>query len=62
MMVDCKICYKSYKEVITNAKNLKIIGRAGAGVDNIDLETAKENNIIVMNTPGGNTNATTNIL
>ena len=37
---------------------LKIIGRAGAGVDNIDLISAKEKNIVVMNTPGGNTNAT----
>ena len=46
------------KEIIEKAKNLKIIGRAGAGVDNIDLKAAKKNNIIVMNTPGGNTNAT----
>ena len=49
---------KVTKEIIDNAKNLKIIGRAGAGVDNIDLISAKEKNIIVMNTPGGNTNAT----
>ena len=49
---------KVTKEVIDNAKNLKIIGRAGAGVDNIDLYSAKAKNIIVMNTPGGNTNAT----
>ena len=49
---------KVTKEVIDNAKNLKIIGRAGAGVDNIDLNSAKAKNIIVMNTPGGNTNAT----
>ena len=46
------------KEVIENAKNLKVIGRAGAGVDNIDINAAKVKNIIVMNTPGGNTNAT----
>ena len=46
------------KEIIEAGKNLKIIGRAGAGVDNIDLVCAKKNNIIVMNTPGGNTNAT----
>ena len=45
-------------EIIKSAKKLKIIGRAGAGVDNIDLESAKKNNVIVMNTPGGNTNAT----
>tara|TARA_Y100001970_G_scaffold253656_1_gene328597 strand:+ start:705 stop:1643 length:939 start_codon:yes stop_codon:yes gene_type:complete len=49
---------KVTKEVIEKAGNLKIIGRAGAGVDNIDLSAAKEKNIIVMNTPGGNTNAT----
>lgn len=49
---------KVTKEIIENAKNLKIIGRAGVGVDNIDLVSAKEKKIIVMNTPGGNTNAT----
>ena len=49
---------KVTKEVIENAKNLKVIGRAGAGVDNIDIKSAKQRNIIVMNTPGGNTNAT----
>ena len=49
---------KVTKEIIDNAKNLKIIGRAGAGVDNIDLNSAKAKNLIVMNTPGGNTNAT----
>ena len=49
---------KVTKEIIENAKKLKLIGRAGAGVDNIDLLAAKEKNIIVLNTPGGNTNAT----
>ncbi len=49
---------KVTKKIIDKAINLKIIGRAGAGVDNIDLSAAKEKNIIVMNTPGGNTNAT----
>ena len=49
---------KVTKEIIDSAKNLKIIGRAGAGVDNVDLVSAKEKKIIVMNTPGGNTNAT----
>ena len=49
---------KVTSEIIEAATNLKIIGRAGAGVDNIDVETAKSKNIIVMNTPGGNTNAT----
>ena len=49
---------KVSKEIIEATNNLKIIGRAGAGVDNIDIETAKKKNIVVMNTPGGNTNAT----
>ena len=49
---------KVTKNIILAAKNLKIIGRAGAGVDNIDVPVAKENNIIVVNTPGGNANAT----
>jgi D-3-phosphoglycerate dehydrogenase len=49
---------KVTKNIILAAKKLKVIGRAGAGVDNIDLPTAKEKNMIVMNTPGGNANAT----
>ena len=49
---------KVTKKIIEVAKNLKVIGRAGAGVDNIDVPTAKEKNMIVMNTPGGNANAT----
>jgi len=49
---------KVTKNIISAAKKLKVIGRAGAGVDNIDVPTAKENNMIVMNTPGGNSNAT----
>ena len=39
------------KEVLDAAKNLKIVVRAGAGYDNIDLEAATANNICVMNTP-----------
>ena len=49
---------KVTKNIILAAKNLKAIGRAGAGVDNIDVPTAKEKNMIIMNTPGGNSNAT----
>jgi D-3-phosphoglycerate dehydrogenase len=49
---------KVTKNIILAAKKLKVIGRAGAGVDNIDVPIAKENNMIVMNTPGGNANAT----
>ena len=49
---------KVTNDVINKASNLKVIGRAGAGVDNIDQVAAKNKKIIVMNTPGGNTNAT----
>ena len=49
---------KVTKEIIESGQNLKIIGRAGAGVDNIDVECSKKKGIVVMNTPGGNTNAT----
>ena len=44
-------------EVIDAAKNLKIIVRAGAGYDNVDLDAATAANICVMNTPGQNANA-----
>lgn len=37
---------------------MKYIGRAGTGVDNIDLEAATNKGILVMNTPGGNTVST----
>ena len=49
---------KVTKKILDAASNLKVIGRAGAGVDNIDVPVAKEKNMIVMNTPGGNANAT----
>ncbi len=42
-------------EVIAAGKNLRVIGRAGTGVDNIDARAATRRGIIVMNTPGGNT-------
>lgn len=42
-------------QVIENCPNLKIIGRAGVGVDNIDVKAATRNGVVVMNTPGGNT-------
>lgn len=44
-------------EVMNNAPKLKVIVRAGAGYDNIDLKAATEHNICVMNTPGQNSNA-----
>ena len=46
-------------DVIARAENLKIIGRAGVGVDNIDVKAATERGIIVINSPGGNTVAAT---
>jgi len=44
--------------VLEAAKNLKVVGRAGVGVDNVDVETATKRGVIVMNTPGGNTIST----
>ncbi|MBR6343616.1 MAG: phosphoglycerate dehydrogenase [Selenomonadaceae bacterium] len=46
-------------EVIEKAAKLKIIGRAGVGVDNIDIPAATAKGIIVINSPGGNTIAAT---
>ncbi len=43
-------------DLIDAGKALRIIGRAGIGVDNIDVETATRRGIVVMNTPEGNTN------
>jgi D-3-phosphoglycerate dehydrogenase / 2-oxoglutarate reductase len=48
---------KATKEVIDAAKNLKIIIRAGAGYDNIDLEACTAKGVVAMNTPGQNSNA-----
>jgi len=45
-------------EIIAHAKKLRVIGRAGVGVDNVDLAAATQRGIIVMNTPGGNTIST----
>lgn len=44
-------------EVLDAAKNLKIVVRAGAGYDNVDLNAATAHNVCVMNTPGQNSNA-----
>ena len=44
-------------EVIEAAKQLKIVVRAGAGFDNVDLAAATAHNVVVMNTPGQNSNA-----
>jgi D-3-phosphoglycerate dehydrogenase len=49
---------KVNQKVLEAAKRLKIIGRAGVGVDNVDVDAATKRGIIVMNTPGGNTTST----
>ena len=46
---------KATAEIIEAAENLKVIGRAGTGVDNVDTVAATKKGIVVMNTPGGNT-------
>ena len=42
-------------KVIEAAPKLRVVGRAGVGVDNIDVEAATQRGVVVMNTPGGNT-------
>ncbi|MDP3804841.1 MAG: phosphoglycerate dehydrogenase [Candidatus Omnitrophota bacterium] len=49
---------KVTKDVINAADKLKIIGRAGVGLDNVDVEAASKKGVIVVNTPGGNTIST----
>ncbi|MDR1010691.1 MAG: phosphoglycerate dehydrogenase [Opitutaceae bacterium] len=49
---------KITREVIAAAPLLKVVGRAGVGVDNVDVEAATERGVVVMNTPAGNTIAT----
>ncbi len=49
---------KVTKIVIESGKKLRVIGRAGVGVDNVDVDAATRHGIIVMNTPGGNTIST----
>ena len=45
-------------EVLNAAKRLRVVGRAGVGVDNVDVETATRRGIVVLNAPGGNTVST----
>ena len=45
-------------KVLEAAPNLKVVGRAGVGVDNIDVPVASKRGVVVMNTPGGNTIST----
>ncbi|MDQ6911937.1 MAG: phosphoglycerate dehydrogenase, partial [Verrucomicrobiota bacterium] len=49
---------KITKEVLEAATKLRVVGRAGVGVDNVDVETATRRGVIVMNAPGGNTVST----
>ena len=46
------------RELIESAKRLRVIGRAGVGVDNVDLDAATECGVLVMNSPGGSTTTT----
>ena len=43
------------KEIINSSKKLRIIGRAGVGVDNVDVKAATQKGVLVVNSPGGNT-------
>jgi len=49
---------KISKKVIDAAPHLRVVGRAGVGVDNVDVDAATQRGIVVMNTPGGNTIST----
>ena len=46
------------QDILAAANELIAVGRAGVGVDNIDIESATDSGVVVMNTPGGNTIAT----
>ncbi len=48
---------KVTKELIDAAPKLKVVGRAGTGLDNVDIPACNKRGIVVMNTPGGNTNS-----
>src|SRR5260370_16496419 len=45
-------------EVLNAAKKMRAVGRAGVGVDNVDVETATRRGVLVLNAPGGNTIST----
>src|SRR3954471_1680933 len=49
---------KVTRAVLEAAPKLRVVGRAGVGVDNVDVETATRRGVIVMNAPGGNTIST----
>ena len=48
---------KVTQEVVNAAKKLKVVGRAGTGLDNVDIGACNKRGIVVMNTPGGNSNS-----
>lgn len=52
--IACRSSAKITKDVLAAAKNLKVVGRAGIGVDTIDVPAATASGVIVMNTPFGN--------
>jgi D-3-phosphoglycerate dehydrogenase / 2-oxoglutarate reductase len=49
---------KVTRKVIEAASQLRVVGRAGVGIDNVDVEAATQRGVVVMNTPGGNTIST----
>src|SRR5437879_10959744 len=49
---------KVTSEILNAAKQLRVVGRAGVGVDNVDVETATRRGVLVLNAPGGNTVST----
>jgi D-3-phosphoglycerate dehydrogenase len=58
-LADCDALFvrsavKVTREVLAKAPRLRVVGRAGVGVDNVDLEAASAAGVVVMNTPGGN--------
>src|SRR6478736_1690119 len=46
---------KITRKVLEAASKLRVVGRAGVGIDNVDVEAATQRGVVVMNTPGGNT-------
>lgn len=50
--------FQATPALLAKATNMKVIGRAGVGIDNIDVAEATRKGVLVMNTPGGNTVST----
>ena len=51
-------CVRLQEEVLEKGTKLKVIGRAGTGVDTINVDAATKRGVLVVNTPGGNTTST----